>query len=212
MNCIVLKVVVQLTFMYSYNEGVRRWRDKPTVTVNQVSHVFCCGQWCRSDCEGLCTHIQISTREKDSALLHSDTMRALLWMSLTNAHMHAHTDAFFAASLASSTDPLKYTLKRRHIHLYQFHTYYKSLYFCVKKLWLRINNASEDKIVPIYLQKLHEYIGCVQGVRLCAFTSGAPATLSCNMPFLSLSSSGEYWIDWTWLKLAKCVGCRIKQT
>lgn len=91
MNSIVLKVVVQLTFMYSYNEGVRRWRDKPTVTVNQVSHVFCCGQWCRSDCEGLCTHIQISTREKDSALLHSDTMRALLWMSLTNAHMHAHT-------------------------------------------------------------------------------------------------------------------------
>lgn len=143
------------------------------------------------------------------------TQWGLYYGCLWPTHICTHTPfhwCFFAASLASSTDPLKYTLKRRHIHLYQFHTYYKSLYFCVKKMWLRINNASEDKIVPIYLQKLHEYIGCMQGVRLCAFTSGAPATLSCNMPFLSLSSSGEYWIDWTWLKLAKCVGCRIKQT
>lgn len=56
------------------------------------------------------THIQISTREKDSALLHSDTMRALSWMPLTNAHMHAHTlPLMLFCSLASSTDPLKNT-------------------------------------------------------------------------------------------------------
>lgn len=50
----------------------------------------------------------------------------------------------------------------------------------------------------------------MQGLFACVFTSGAPATLSCSMPFLSFSSKAEYWMDWTWLKLAKCVGCRDK--
>lgn len=39
-------------------------------------------------------------------------------------------------------------------------------------------------------------------------TSGAPAILSCNIPFLSLSSLFEYWIVCTWLKSARWVGCR----
>lgn len=38
-------------------------------------------------------------------------------------------------------------------------------------------------------------------------TSAAPATLSCSIPFLSFSSMAEYWMDCTWLKLARCVGC-----
>lgn len=37
-------------------------------------------------------------------------------------------------------------------------------------------------------------------------TSAAPATLSCSIPFLSFSSMAEYWMDCTWLKLARCVG------
>lgn len=39
-------------------------------------------------------------------------------------------------------------------------------------------------------------------------TSAAPATFSCSIPFLSFSSIAEYWMDCTWLKLARCVGCK----
>lgn len=62
-------------------------------------------------------------------------------------------------------------------------------------------------------------VSYIQKVKMCqtdrqtdSSTSAAPATFSCSMPFLSFSSIAEYWMDWTWLKFAKCVGWRQRST
>lgn len=133
---------MQPTFMYSYNEGVRRWRDKSTVTVNQVSHVFCCGQWCRSDCEGLCTHTYRLVPERRTVHCFIVTQWGLYYGCLWPTHICTHTPfhwCFFAVSLASSTDPLKNTQEETHSSVPV-----PMLRFCVKKLWLRINDGSDN--------------------------------------------------------------------
>lgn len=127
-------VVMHPTFVDSDNEGMSSRGDKPAVTVNQVSHIFCCSKRCCGDCERLCTqkhkYIWISGTEKDRELLHSDTMRVLLViMSPTKAHTHTHPFkntlplmcmCCFSLGLLKtenhSTSPLTQTLKNKWKH------------------------------------------------------------------------------------------------